>query len=678
MICRGLAKTFQLRCSGVRNWLGQVLLLRNNEWVNGCIPGLCVALAGSNSDVKPNDRLPILECTHEKLCKKKRCLVKKNNTLKTSYNTQRTQSLTTGYFGGYIGKRQPAGALETKKCVDKLYTLRAKYQGRGKAGQLRAASGRLITDLEMNSTYRGAVEIFNLCRNLKQSDVLSAECIRTFGTETLDGGPWMYQLESQTYIPPTKKPSVRTNRSRANARDIYAFRPLTTPWKLLSAYEFFMFWKSEPVMTPNFYENLDGQPRSVWTEAGKILANSQEYKEGKIVAKPLIHYTVLECTDEDAYFTFPEEPKNIYETFRHCWILVRKPRPQVVVIENLKMPSASRTATYNAQYGSLFFRPWTLLEGVPRVPHLRELSMVQAAREQITTRLTVKTNTPERLSKKTETSKDDEALKIEAKITWVEAWEEYVRGHIVSKYARNLIQSFLLKTVAASGHVPDENESDADDPYEDPDIPALRLPASALEKFLNPMLSGNVDMEQNRDEEDIDCQATTAGKLKKVVRKKMKDMDYQRSMLLGCNLWQTPKTTEAADERTKPGHMFPDSVEDHLAAVKIKEPHVLQKDAPFEENRHRAAMWYEGKASRNIDDVLQRIMTREKKPNLKQSQFLTHFAKRLKLEALEMRLGTVNNSTHEPLLDLIHGFPGTGKSEVILWMRELMEEGLGW
>ena len=49
--------------------------------------------------------------------------------------------------------------METKKCVDKLLTLRAKIQGRGTAAQVRASSGRLITDLEMNSTYRGAVEV---------------------------------------------------------------------------------------------------------------------------------------------------------------------------------------------------------------------------------------------------------------------------------------------------------------------------------------------------------------------------------------------------------------------------------------------------------------------------------------------------------------------------------------
>ena len=98
-------------------------------------------------------------------------------------------------------------------------------QGKGKAAQLRAASGRLITDLEMNSTYRGAVEIFNLCRNLHPHDVLFAECIRTFDEHTIDGRAWMYRLEAaqmastvkhhdlQTYIPPTKKPNVRSDRS---------------------------------------------------------------------------------------------------------------------------------------------------------------------------------------------------------------------------------------------------------------------------------------------------------------------------------------------------------------------------------------------------------------------------------------------------------------------------------
>jgi hypothetical protein len=388
VVCKGIAKKFKLRCSGFRNWLGQTLLVRNEAWVNGTMPGLCVAFAGSNTDVQPNDRLPILPCTHEAQCGKQRCLVKKGHLKRTTRVTQRAQSVINGYFGGYIGKRQPAGAFELKKCVDKLFTLRTRYQGKGKAAQLRAASGRLITDLEMNSTYRGAVEIFNLCRNLHPYDVLFAECIRTFDEHTLDGRSWLYRLESsqlhknlkedslQSYIPPTKKPNVRTDRSRANEFEAYGYRPLCHPWKFLSAYEFLRFWRMEPLLVPAYYKNRNVMPRTTWTQEGLAFSASAAYKKGEVSAKAGIHFVALEASDE-TYSLFPEEPEHIYKTFRHAWVLIRKKIPDVVVIEGLKMPSTARSAAYNAQYCSLFFRPWTLLEGDERVPNLGLLGLPQ-------------------------------------------------------------------------------------------------------------------------------------------------------------------------------------------------------------------------------------------------------------------------------------------------------------
>ena len=50
----------------------------------------------------------------------------------------------------------------------------------------------------------------------------------------------------------------------------------------------------------------------------------------------------------------------------------------------------------------------------------------------------------------------------------------------------------------------------------------------------------------------------------------------------------------------------------------------------------------------------------------------------MKLERFEARAETVNTTKQDPLLDLIHGLPGTGKSRLISWLRELMERGLGW
>ena len=152
--------------------------------------------------------------------------------------TQVAQAQTNGYFGGYTGKRQKLGRLETKKCVDEMYKLRERQEGKSEFEQQRGVSGRMITDIEMNGTLRGAVEEFNLCMNLRATDVLFAECIRNFPTVHVDAQQWMHRLEVELervgemqvsiYIPPTKKPHVRTNRSKPPLVDMYVWLPSLT------------------------------------------------------------------------------------------------------------------------------------------------------------------------------------------------------------------------------------------------------------------------------------------------------------------------------------------------------------------------------------------------------------------------------------------------------------------
>ena len=62
------------------------------------------------------------------------------------------------------------GQLEMQKCINKLDSFRTKLQGRTRQQELRNVSGRAMTDLEMCSTLRGAVEVHNLCRNLNHRD----------------------------------------------------------------------------------------------------------------------------------------------------------------------------------------------------------------------------------------------------------------------------------------------------------------------------------------------------------------------------------------------------------------------------------------------------------------------------------------------------------------------------
>ena len=109
------------------------------------------------------------------------------------------QVVTNGSYGGSIGKRHPSGSLEPKKCVDTLRTLRAKTTGRGKAVQLRASNGSLVTELEMNSTFRGAVEIFNLCRQWTVYVSGPPGMSRYVETSTVPTGVLLLRRKSRTW-----------------------------------------------------------------------------------------------------------------------------------------------------------------------------------------------------------------------------------------------------------------------------------------------------------------------------------------------------------------------------------------------------------------------------------------------------------------------------------------------
>ena len=48
------------------------------------------------------------------------------------------------------------------------------------------------------------------------------------------------------------------------------------------------------------------------------------------------------------------------------------------------------------------------------------------------------------------------------------------------------------------------------------------------------------------------------------------------------------------------------------------------------------------------------------------------------MEVTEERSGMVSSTQSEPIFDVIHGLPGTGKSKVIAWICELFTDVLGW
>ena len=91
----------------------------------------------------------------------------------------------------------------------------------------------------------------------------------------------------------------------------------------------------------------------------------------------------------------------------------------------------------------------------------------------------------------------------------------------------------------------------------------------------------------------------------------------------------------------------------------------------------RAAIFQKG-AQNSIDAWMERVRKDKNPPNEQQHAFLKGLADRLKTEIIEELMNTKGNTKHEPMLDLVHGLPGTGKTRVIEWMRDLFQEALGW
>ena len=154
--------------------------------------------------------------------------------------------------------------------------------------------------------------------------------------------------------------------------------------------------------------------------------------------------------------------------------------------------------------------------------------------------------------------------------------------------------------------------------------------------------------------------------------------DYDRSIRTGCAVWGTDDNDIAAEDRDDPGHMYAGLQEAILTSKRTSKVGSKTSNAPFDEARHMAASWNASDANDNLDSCMAAILSGDQLPNAEQSAFLHHFVARLKLEVLEQQTRTTGSSKHEPLLDVVHGFPGTGKSRVIQWMRELMEKGFGW
>ena len=118
IVCQGVAAEMGLKTSGRRNALGSILGRRRCHWFSGT-SALLALVTRSNTNLQSNYRVPISLVTHDKDCHSTQCS-HMQSARKLCMIAQRAMKQMTGYFGGYISKRQKIGKFEVKKSLAAL------------------------------------------------------------------------------------------------------------------------------------------------------------------------------------------------------------------------------------------------------------------------------------------------------------------------------------------------------------------------------------------------------------------------------------------------------------------------------------------------------------------------------------------------------------------------------
>ena len=196
VVCKGVAAEMHLPVSGRRNMLGCVLGKRRCPWF-APTSSILSLVCRSNTNVQTNYRMPLTDHTHDRDCNKKDCMTKDNNR-KILLLCQRAMSQMSGYFGGYISKKQKVGQFEIKRSIEALPLLKEKLQEKASitaSTQLAHVCNRFFSVLESKGILRTSTEEFLLASRYRPDDELNAEFIRTFHHRGFTGMAYLQKYE---------------------------------------------------------------------------------------------------------------------------------------------------------------------------------------------------------------------------------------------------------------------------------------------------------------------------------------------------------------------------------------------------------------------------------------------------------------------------------------------------
>jgi hypothetical protein len=525
----------------------------------------------------------------------------------------------------------------------------------------------LVRDLESKGIIRTTVESLNLSLNANKTDVLSAECIRTFPTATFPANALLRREEVETLKTPGISVIAAVYHNKGEGRKtftdppfdlMYGFRGNKRVVDLLSPFEMLMYWEMERVLPPT-RQAVD--PSSTLTGAGERYRRNLNKGE-QPSWEPGIHYLAKDTVDR---ILLPDIPA--LKGLRHRWFWQRRSRPFVPVWSYAKVPRATLSPEENGRLLSVYMRPWTLNphDATETTPLLSRLQMSKSVRKSPAApddaASQVQPAPKRRKTKKGPPAEQDEQL---GRRSYATAWREYIDGNVVSETSRRFITNLLMATAA---RVVEDDEDDLSEDSDDFDRESLKQPVGSL-ALIQKTLDGIASRSQDDGAEGF-------GR-------------YAQVISLGKALWQSASLTseekrQAKERRFDEEALFPPP---QTVIKSVKE--LLKKEderlAPYEARTKPSAQSSKMEYGSLIDDWYKKLHTEDERPNELQLGALKSIGKRvlteieLEKEGTELRHRVTRKkeeeTREEPMRGYIHGLPGTGKSRLIQWICRMFKE----
>ncbi|CAK9075903.1 unnamed protein product [Durusdinium trenchii] len=643
LICSGLAGAKGMPCKSKRSMVGMPWGPCNDPNLNGNHPALLAALR-CNGDVQLPFRFPITPITHNTSCDQQ--CDQKMPIWTLVREAQINQSAQVGYQCDYANKRLKIATREVKEWMKGQNELYLDLSGKP-TGYLGArVSKRLATDLFARGVCRGAVECTNLILNAAQKDPTRAESIKTAQlTEIALAYPLQLLRAVAAHEPWPKEVTRAIVDKRCEARraiiacpfwTMYGARGQRAEVHMLSACEFaraFDFALATHPLRPEAYGRdilMPGKYHAKLTAKGaEAVAQRKQLVAG-------LHYEIREEGGADSSW-LPLGQSELGQPYRRDWVVVPRKRPHVPVIYGAQ---GSKSEEDKAMRILVLFFPWVndARDASANVPFVEKL-WVDGAR------------------------------------SWREALCMHVQRHgfpteEVKRFVLNFCFAYCLPR---EHHLVDGLVENSDNEGVEDDVVLALDEAEMLEATLTHIKGSRPTKEAAGDLDAAEAEQDGSGTTK------LHDMTRQM-FKLSNSIWLRPSPGARPAQLQSPiASKTMDSeqtIKDHALAKKSAQ--ASRNKATAQANKGAAGLL--GVAVGDplvrkrcpITAALLRDWLRspraQENTNAEQHRFLGLVVDRLLVEHNLISAEDANKYCREPMLHLLHGPPGTGKSHCLLFL----------